>query len=242
MNLDLGESGIRNHGGKTEWVTVMFSNKKCTKCSQPATTKITRRENGDFEDIYLCDAHASEESKYQKPATQMSDILQSILKQEVGSKVRESEPTVSLICDQCGLTYETYRQNLILGCSICYESFRDYLAVDLRRFHGEVRHCGRNPGGGSQPSLVDESVAQAGEPFVESLMQLSGTEMVEASTLPAEAVELTDKDYRNKKERLERSLEISIRKEDFLEAAKLRDRIRELDELFQSQDGPDESL
>jgi protein arginine kinase activator len=220
----------------------MFNNKKCTRCGQPATTKITRRENGEFEDIYLCDDHASQESKYQKPTIQLSDILQSILKQEVGAKPGEDgDPPSGLLCSQCGLSYDIYRLNLILGCSECYESFREYLTIDLRRFHGEIRHSGRHPGGGLQGPLAEEPVPAVENTAAESPVKHPFLDTLAAAIPSSELVGMKEEDYQRKKRRLERSLAKSIQAQGFLEAAKLRDRLRELDQRYQEQNRSDES-
>ncbi len=43
------------------------------------------------------------------------------------------------------MSFREYRRTLLLGCSDCYQSFEKQLSEDLRRYHGTVRHSGKQP-------------------------------------------------------------------------------------------------
>ncbi len=48
-------------------------------------------------------------------------------------------------CPNCGLAYQDFRRIGRLGCSECYETFKDSLRVLLKRIHGSTQHLGRTP-------------------------------------------------------------------------------------------------
>lgn len=198
----------------------MYNKKKCMKCGQPATHKFTRIEKGQIYDIFLCSDHAAEMSPYQKPKIPLSDIMEGLLKPE-GKKSGGPEAPPSLRCPNCGLTFAAYRKNLLLGCSECYNSFREFLIPDLRRFHGNTRHYGRRPGGElNQPgdrdfALVDLEAESAG--------------IVPKGQLPpAQLPEPASADPETQLEELTRIMHRAIAEEDYQRAASCRDQIREL--------------
>ena len=57
---------------------------------------------------------------------------------------REAEAS-SLVCPNCGMSYHDFRQMGKIGCSVCYETFRQALKPLLRRIHGTMVHRGKIP-------------------------------------------------------------------------------------------------
>lgn len=195
-------------------------NSKCAKCGQPATHKFTRIHNGQVFDLFLCQQHAAELSPYQKQSN-LSEILEGLLKQEIQIKVTATVgevPLSGLRCRNCGLPIEAYRRNFILGCSVCYDSFREILEQDLRKFHGSVRHLGRRPGGGKMQFPTDEAAAAVTDHPL--------------ATATAGALASQQK-LREMLESLQRKLDRAIEAEDFEKAALYRDQIRELKQKIQ---------
>lgn len=191
------------------------------KCGKPATHKFTRIQDGQIYDLYLCADHAAELSPYQKPKQiALSDILEGMLKQDFSKLAGGASAPTGAVCRHCGLPFDDYRKNLLLGCSQCYESFHDYLVADLRRFHGDIRHVGRRPGGGlaqppaPQPAGPFEDAAERVEPE-EKLSPTKGAENLIAD--PSRAIE-----------ELTRAMRAAIAEEDYERAARCRDQIREL--------------
>ena len=195
----------------------MIYNNKCSKCGQPATHKFTRIENGHVYDIFLCPQHAAEMSPYQKQSN-LSEILEGLLKHDPKIKLMTPSPAPSGIrCKLCGLAYEAYRKNFMLGCSDCYKSFHDLLMQDLRKFHGGVRHVGRKPGGG-------KIVLPEGQAAMPLPPQAAGTKFAKQSEgLPSEAPDIPALI-----EDLQRKLNHALAGENFERAARYRDQIKEL--------------
>jgi protein arginine kinase activator len=95
-----------------------------------------------------------------------------------------------IACDACGLTYTQFQERYRLGCSLCYESFREQLVPLLRKVHGNDTHTGKKPTMGDAPKTVEN---------------------------PEWALEA-----------LKRRLYAAVEREEFEEAARLRDQISEL--------------
>lgn len=49
------------------------------------------------------------------------------------------------VCSYCGLTFEAFRSTSTVGCSGCYQSFRQVVFASVRQLHGSDRHCGKFP-------------------------------------------------------------------------------------------------
>ena len=63
-----------------------------------------------------------------------TDSQPSITKNKYGGK-----------CPNCGLTYSSFKSSGRLGCSECYEAFRNELVPLLGRLQGSTGHVGKAP-------------------------------------------------------------------------------------------------
>ena len=50
-------------------------------------------------------------------------------------------------CPGCGQSYQQFRTTGKLGCSKCYDTFRNPVATTLKQIHQNVRHTGKIPAG-----------------------------------------------------------------------------------------------
>lgn len=48
-------------------------------------------------------------------------------------------------CPTCGTVLQDFQKTGLLGCSDCYNQFRDAVIPVLQRMHGNVQHVGTNP-------------------------------------------------------------------------------------------------
>ncbi|MCD6385088.1 UvrB/UvrC motif-containing protein [Candidatus Sumerlaeota bacterium] len=118
-----------------------------------ATVKLTRIINGKVTELNLCSECAAEVSPYQKKLNETKANLAEILQKLIGgTAAKKTEPTEGMEkvkedvrCQYCGLSLETYKNSLFLGCSGCYESFDKQVVSDLRRLHGSTQHVGKVP-------------------------------------------------------------------------------------------------
>jgi len=87
----------------------------------------------------LCEKCALEKGLHVSPKKQafsISNILAGMA-DEVGSSTAK--------CQGCGLTYAEFRETGRLGCSECYDAFKEQLRPLLRRIHGSNVHTGKSP-------------------------------------------------------------------------------------------------
>ncbi len=207
----------------------MIFNKPCTKCGKPATHKFVRVEKHQIYDMFFCDEHAAEQSPYQKTKIPLSEILASFLNQEQMQQGEEG-PDLRVRCGSCGLPFEAYRKTLILGCPHCYDSFEDQLLPELRRFHGNIKHVGRKPGGGlEEPSSAGNPV-EIEMPEDEAAAPIDKEEASPAATAVSKSSSVLVPDPQARVDELTREMNEAIGAEDFEKAARCRDQIRELKE------------
>ncbi|MEW5768117.1 MAG: UvrB/UvrC motif-containing protein [bacterium] len=112
----------------------------------------------------------------------VADIDAKMAKQrrQVGEKEKE--------CPHCGLSYTAFKKKGRLGCSNCYQVFKEELTQILRKIHGHIQHVGKSP------VKISEEV-QAGREV----------------------------------QKLREALSRAVQAEEFEEAARLRDKIREIE-------------
>jgi protein arginine kinase activator len=194
-------------------------NSACAACGKPATHKFVKIVNGHLHETFLCDEHAAQsDSCLVKSNLQVTfeQLLAKLFQQASHSSGNRPAPGSDVKCGACGLPLSAYRKTMILGCDRCYESFEEPLLADLRKFHGATKHEGRRPVGfkprvtktkAVPVAIVDESEA--------------------AAPIPHEPAAPTPPD--DPLERLREEMREAVDAEDFERAARLRDRIAELE-------------
>lgn len=202
----------------------MFFNKKCAKCGKQASHKFVRIDGAQIYDMYFCQAHASENSPYQKPEMPLQEILQNLLSKTQAAPAKTGAAVdPNLRCNTCGLAFESYRKTLMLGCADCYESFFEQIVPDLRKFHGNSRHTGRKPGGGKE--TAPERILPPARP--EAPLEIEPIEKPAAKE-PGKSSPAAE--LRAALRRARKRMAQSIRDEDFEKAAHCRDQIKTLEE------------
>jgi protein arginine kinase activator len=135
---------------------------KCQKCEKPATHKFTRIVDGQAVDFYFCPEHAGEfsplQKKHQAAQMNLAELLAGLLKSEQGQKPEPDAEEADLRCPKCGQTYRQYRKTMLLGCSHCYRTFEKQLAQDLRKYHGTVRHRGKQQASAEGDVTLDDKI------------------------------------------------------------------------------------
>lgn len=119
-----------------------MKHRKCEKCDRPATNHSVEIIKGKKLEKHLCDLHASEQGLMIKAAhPPIDELLTKFVKAQAG------EPELAdATCDHCGLAFSQFRDNSLLGCPGCYDSFEDALSHLLERAHeGGTHHLGKVP-------------------------------------------------------------------------------------------------
>ena len=162
----------------------------CERCGQNnASVHVTRIVNGERSEINVC-ANCAAEMPNAMPLS-LQHLFAGIM--EEASTQRRARPQRR--CETCGLTFEQFRESGRLGCSHCYEVFREELTPILKRVHGSTEYMGY-----MSRRLLDT---------------LAGAAPTSANGGQSPLAEM------------KKQMALAVEREDFEEAARLRDAIRE---------------
>jgi protein arginine kinase activator len=116
----------------------------CDICSKKkATVHLTEIVDEQMTELHLCENCAREKSVQMVQQFGLADLLAGL--SDFGKQAMEHEK-VTLECTNCGISYDDFKKLGRLGCSECYTSFKEHLAVLLKKIHGSNKHYGKNPG------------------------------------------------------------------------------------------------
>lgn len=171
----------------------------CTNCKKnQATVYYSQNINGKKSEQALCPA-CYEKLKASADYPDFGDLLGSLFAPKTHNALRSS--TVKA-CTLCGSTWRDLRQSGKVGCAKCYEVFRDELESTVQSIHGRTAHVGRHP------------VKQTAE-----------------AEKAQETVSADEKDEKKEQKKrisaMKKELDQAIREQNFEEAARLRDLIRD---------------
>jgi len=115
----------------------------CDACHKnQATVHLTEIINEQMSELHLCEDCAREKSQQMESKFGLADLLAGLA--DFGKSVDQTEQ-VKVKCPNCALTYEDFRRIGRLGCSECYNTFKEYLATLLKKIHGSSQHFGKVP-------------------------------------------------------------------------------------------------
>jgi protein arginine kinase activator len=115
----------------------------CDKCKEnEATVHYKEIINGNKKEMHFCDKCANQ-NEINSPFS-INHLFAGLLDSGFGENVKidYKEP---IKCDNCGMTYEKFKQSGKFGCSKCYSSFEDKLNPLFKRIHGHDTHRGKIP-------------------------------------------------------------------------------------------------
>ena len=189
----------------------------CDNCKvNQATVHLTEIVDEEMTELHLCEDCAREKSATMEQHFGLSDLLAGLA--DLGAQLGGEEET-KLSCANCGMTYSDFKRIGRLGCSECYHSFEKSLAGLLKRIQGSSHHIGKVPAHreGKEPFLPPPPRAP--------LRTVSAPKGEPSATPRGERA----KEPKDPLQELREKLQKAIREEAFEEAAKLRDKIRELE-------------
>ena len=173
----------------------------CNLCKKrKATVHLTEIINDDMTELHLCEECAKDKNAEMEQHFSIADLLSGLVDFPVDTAARKEH--IKVKCSSCGMSYSDFKKLGRLGCAHCYEAFKRALYPLLKQIHGTAAHTGRKP-----------------EKIVVPLKKVKSA----GASKPAE------KSPRQEIEELKERLAKAIEKEEFEEAAVLRDRIRELE-------------
>lgn len=117
--------------------------RKCDRCDCEATVHEVVIRNGQKAEKHLCDSCAREEGFTGQATAPISDLITKfVISQAAGEKAAVKVG----ICPTCGLTFNDFRQQGLLGCPDCYKAFEMQLTSMIERAHeGATHHVGKAP-------------------------------------------------------------------------------------------------
>lgn len=110
--------------------------------------------NGDTTEMNLCRDCAA---RYSKAMAGMSggdysinDFIKGVIQHmptpsEATAEEKPTDEETLFTCPNCGMSFRDFAQQGKIGCSVCYETFREELTPLLRRLHGAGNHRGKIP-------------------------------------------------------------------------------------------------
>lgn len=178
----------------------------CQSCGQKqASTHIKTVKNGRLTEAFLC-AECAQKNGYLQAMHPYN------LGSLIGSMLQDSmQESKTPRCEKCGSTFEEIMETGKIGCAECYILFQDQLSRMVQRIHGTAVHKGKRPGGSAL--LVQEK-----NPGIVKVKEERTSKKNDASA------------KNNLLQQKELALRTAIEKQDFEQAAVLRDEIKELKE------------
>lgn len=118
---------------------------KCEKCNEnEATVHIKKSVNGVVTEAHLCEECAKLVKGDNLNFIDAADFLSSFFDPFTPGAASGRK---SRVCPKCGMSYDEFSRSGYLGCSDCYQNFKDSLTPMLQRMHGKTRHVGKLPKG-----------------------------------------------------------------------------------------------
>lgn len=120
---------------------------QCDFCENKATVFLTQLVEGEMKKMCLCEDCATEKGVTDPTGFSLADTLLG------GGQVEEAGQIVNVpgeegaSCTVCGFSFNKFQQVGRLGCSECYETFRDEIQRRLKTMHKGALHVGRVPEG-----------------------------------------------------------------------------------------------
>ncbi len=116
---------------------------QCDICAKKkATVHLTEIVDEQMSEMHLCEDCAREKNVQMEQQFGLADLLAGLA--DFGKQAKDVEK-IKTKCANCGLGYEDFRKFGRLGCSECYNSFKEHLGILLRKIHGSNSHLGKSP-------------------------------------------------------------------------------------------------
>lgn len=189
----------------------------CEQCKKrEATVKYVEVVNGVKTEHNLCGQCASRLDIGPFSAMFEGDIsLATLLSGLLGIQDTEKKDgkLAGVECPSCGTTYEDFVEGSRFGCADCYSVFGPLLGENIRHLQGSEKHVGKRPGNVLRAQMEAEAREKSGEEDTGE-----DGDMIRSLTKEEQA------------RLLQARLKDALRREDYKEAAALRDEIRSLKE------------
>lgn len=173
----------------------------CENCkTRPATVHLTEIIKDVKSELHLCETCAKEMG-FNSQGESFSFSLQDVLSfLKIDGELKEEENKV-LTCSFCGNNTKIYNDTQSLGCPYCYSYLEPEITTLIEGIQSNLQHFGKKPTGYKAPISIEEKNAET-EKHLEDERSITN---------------------------LKKMLEEAVLHEEYEEAAKLRDRITDLE-------------
>jgi len=114
---------------------------KCEICGKNiATVHYTEIINEELKEMHLCEWCAQQKEALVKPHFFTTEFLSGLFD---ASQLFTGKQTKK--CPQCGFSHSDFQKLGRLGCSECYQTFKEQITPLLKRVHGSSQHMGDVP-------------------------------------------------------------------------------------------------
>jgi protein arginine kinase activator len=115
----------------------------CDICGKnQATVHLTEIIDEQMTELHLCEECAREKGAQMEQHFGLADLLAGLA--DFGKQFEMGKES-DLKCAACGLSYLDFKKIGRLGCSECYQYFKELLSPLLKRIHGACQHVGLVP-------------------------------------------------------------------------------------------------
>lgn len=122
---------------------------KCQCCKRSATIHITEIHNGQRVETHLCEECAQQQGvavKNQIPINELLSTLLSVQGIGEGESLNAADTSEDVVCPDCGMTFDKFRKEGLLGCPNDYEIFGKQLEPMIENAQGgHTEHHGKVP-------------------------------------------------------------------------------------------------
>lgn len=179
----------------------------CDSCGkQKATVHLTEIINDQVSKLNICEYCAKKKGSQLEQHFGIADLLQGLADPtEKGLPV----PGSKVKCVSCGMSYDEFKKIGRLGCAQCYDAFRESIAPLLKRIHSAGTHTGKQPKN-FKPGSAPSGAAKPTKPPAETAPQPAAKPSADL-------------------QQLKQALKKAIDNEDYEEAARIRDQVRQLE-------------
>lgn len=196
----------------------------CDRCKmKEAKIFYTEIVDGKKREQRICEDCAAELTNFNKDLS-LGSILSGLLASAgigtgaTGSNSGSDTTGSDIQCPSCGMSYPVFRHVGKFGCAECYKAFGKLLQGNIKRIQGSTEHTGKVP-----VSWVEPEPEESAEVIAEQTAEQMTGQMAEQSSQP----EPEQKAEQPTLAQLEHDLKAAILAEEYEEAARLRDEIRE---------------
>ena len=117
----------------------------CEECQKrTACVHITKVNNSQKTEKHLCEYCAQKAGEFHFSSDDGLSV-QDLLKGMFTQGYVETLQKATIVCPNCGMSYNDFSHNGKIGCSVCYSAFADRLGRMMRRIHGANAHTGKVP-------------------------------------------------------------------------------------------------